>query len=205
MQQSDKWRPFRVRCVNGNMGTILTGIIFWSLIGYFAYRFFKSSTGRNRSTLMSRQRSGQPGSFGPLHYQKKWYLLSRAERDFYEALRQAVGNRYLIFAKVRLLDLLWLPQNLPNRQMHMNRVWAKHVDFVLCHPQTVAPALVIELDDASHQLPERQERDIFLNEVLRVAGIPLLRVPVRKSFSTSALHDQILDTLGVRSQPETAA
>lgn len=187
------------------VGSILAGIIFWSLIGYFVYQRFKPSLWRHRFTSMRRQQGRQPVAIGPLPYQKKWYLLSPAERDFYDALRQAVGNRYLIFAKVRLLDLLWLPQNLPNRQMHMNQVWAKHVDFVLCHPQTVAPALVIELDDASHQLPERQERDIFLNEVLRVAGIPLLRVPVRKSFSASVLYDQILDTLGVRSQPETAA
>lgn len=140
-----------------------------------------------------------------LPYQKKWYLLSPAERDFYDALRQAVRDRYLIFAKVRLLDLLWLPDKMENRLHYIGRVASKHVDFVLCHPQTVAPALVIELGDASHQLPERQERDIFLNEVLRVAGIPLLRVPVRKSFSVSALRDQILDALGVRSQPETAA
>lgn len=142
---------------------------------------------------------------GPLPYQKKWYLLSPAERDFYEVLRQAVGNRCLIFAKARVLDLLWLPQNLSNRQTHMNRVQAKHVDFVLCDPQTVSPALVIELDDASHQLPERQERDIFLNEVLRVAGIPLLHVPVRKSFSALALRGQILEALSVCSQSEIGA
>jgi very-short-patch-repair endonuclease len=187
------------------MGSILAGIITWALIGYCVYRFFRASPGRNRPAWMRRQRGGQPVSIGPLPYQKKWYLLSPAERDFYDALRQAVGDDYLIFAKVRLLDLLWLPQNLSNRQTHLNRVQAKHVDFVLCHPQTVAPALVIELDDASHQLPERQERDIFLNEVLLVAGIPLLRVPVRKSFSAPALRGQILETLGVRSQPETAA
>ena len=187
------------------LGSILAGIITWALIGYFVYRYFKPSPGRNRSARMCWQRGGQPVSFGPLPYQKKWYLLSPAERDFYDALRQAVGPSYLIFVKVRLLDLLWLPQNLSNRQTHLNRAQAKHVDFVLCHPQTVAPALVIELDDASHQLPERQERDIFLNEVLRVAGIPLLRVPVRKSFLAQALRGQILDTLGVRSQPETAA
>jgi hypothetical protein len=187
------------------LGSILTGIITWALIGYFVYRYFKPSPGRNRSAWMRGQRDGQPVPIWPLPYQKKWYLLSPAEWDFYQALRQAVGDDYLIFAKVRLLDLLWLPQNLSNRQTHLNRVQAKHVDFVLCHPQTVAPALVIELDDASHQLPERQERDIFLNEVLRVAGIPLLRVPVRKSFSAPALRGQVLDTLGVRSQPETAA
>ncbi len=185
------------------LGKILAGIITWALIGYFVYRFFKPSRWWNRSAWTRRQRGGQPVSNGPLPYQKKWYLLSSAERDFYQTLRQAAGDRYLIFAKVRLLDLLWLPQNLPNRQTHMNRVQAKHVDFVLCHTQPVAPALVIELDDSSHQLPERQERDIFLNEVLQVAGIPLLRVPVRKSFSAPVLRGQIFEALGIRDKHET--
>ena len=188
-----------------NLGTSLAVIIFWSLIGYFVYRRFKPAYGRNTFVWVRRPRDKPTVAIGPLPYQKKWYLLSPAERDFYEVLHQAVGNRYLIFAKVRLLDLLWLPDNMENRLLYIRRVASKHVDFVLCHPQTVSPALVIELDDASHQLPERQERDIFLNEVLRVAGIPLLRVPVRKSFSASAVRDRILDTMGVRSQAETAA
>lgn len=187
------------------LATILSGIIIWTLIGYFVYRLFKLSPWRHRPAWIRRQQGGQPVSIGPLPYQKKWYLLSPAERDFYQALCQALENRYLIFTKVRLLDLLWLPQNLPNRQTHMNRVQAKHVDFVLCHPQTVAPALVIELDDASHRLPERQERDIFLNEVLQAAGIPLLRVPVRKSFSAPALRGQILEALDVPIRQETDA
>ena len=95
--------------------------------------------------------------------------------------------------------------HLVNRILYIRRVASKHVDFVLCHLQTVAPALVIELDDASHRLPERQERDIFLNEVLRVAGIPLLRVPVRKSFSAPVLRGQILEALGARSRQEADA
>ncbi len=85
------------------LGSILAGIISWALIGYFVYRYFKSSPGRNRFAWMCRQQEGQPVSTGSLPYQKKWYLLSPAERDFYDALRQAVGSGYLIFAKVRLL------------------------------------------------------------------------------------------------------
>lgn len=149
------------------VGSILAGIIFWSVIGYFVYQRFKFSHGRNRSSWMRRQRGGPSVAAGPLPYQKKWYLLSPAERDFYDALRQAVRDRYLIFAKVRLLDLLWLPDKMENRLHYIGRVASKHVDFVLCHPQTVAPALVIELGDASHQLPERSRgSDTFIAAVL---------------------------------------
>lgn len=106
---------------------------------------------------------------------------------------------------MRLLDLLWLPDNMNNRILYIRRVASKHVDFVLCHLQTVAPALVIELDDVTHRLPERQGRDIFLNEVLRVAGIPLLCVPVRKSFSAPVLRGQILEILDVGSRQDADA
>ena len=177
----------------------ILALLYWRIRPYFRRQKF-SGLARKAASIHRETTTSET-----LPYQKKWYLLSPAERDFYDALRQAVEPGYLIFVKVRLLDLLWLPQNLSNRQTHMNRVQAKHVDFVLCHPQTVAPALVIELDDASHQLPSTQERDIFLNEVLRVAGIPLLRVPVRKSFSAPALRSQILETLGVHSRQETGA
>ncbi|EAM2340895.1 DUF2726 domain-containing protein [Salmonella enterica] len=33
----------------------------------------------------------------------------------------------------------------------------------------------VELDDRSHQAPKRQRRDLLLKEVLKQAGIPLLR------------------------------
>ncbi|WMN30404.1 hypothetical protein MS8324_B0001 (plasmid) [Escherichia coli] len=35
--------------------------------------------------------------------------------------------------------------------------------------------MVVELDDRSHQAPKRQRRDMLLEEVLKQAGIPLLR------------------------------
>ncbi len=75
------------------LGTILAGLFSWALIGYVVYRLIKPSRWRNRSAWIRRQRGGQPSSTGPLRYQKKWYLLSPAERDFYETLRQAAEDR----------------------------------------------------------------------------------------------------------------
>ena len=47
--------------------------------------------------------------------------------------------------------------------------------------------MLIELDDSSHQESKRQERDKFVNEVFRQAGLPLLRVKARSSYSTGEL------------------
>jgi len=51
-----------------------------------------------------------PGAVKTLPYRKKDYLLSKAEKSFYEVLRATVATEWSIFAKVRLLDLLWLPR-----------------------------------------------------------------------------------------------
>ena len=72
-----------------------------------------------------------------------------------------------------------------------NRVAAKHIDFVLCDPRTLAPVLAVELDDASHAAPHRRQRDVLVNEVLRTVGLPLLRVPVQRSYVPRQVADDI--------------
>jgi len=130
-------------------------------------------------------------TLGEFPYQKKAYLLTEAERSFYKVLRRVAGDELHVFAKVRLADLVWLPKGTKHRQAHLNRVLSKHVDFVLCHRQTVAPVLVVELDDSSHESSRRQERDAFVNQVLRTTGLPLLRVPAKRAYVPNELAELI--------------
>lgn len=152
---------------------------------------------RKRSTAKEEIFPGLPSTPpGKLPYEKKWYLLSQAERSFYEILLKVAGNDMHVFAKVRLLDLLWVPNHVNNRQSHLNRVMSKHVDFVLCNRRTVSPVLVLELDDSSHRMIERRERDLFVNEVLRTAGLHVLRVPVRRSYTLDEVAELIRKEIG---------
>ena len=126
-----------------------------------------------------------------LPYRKTDHLLTPAERSFYEVLRRIIGDDLRLFVKVRLADLVWLPHDIENRQAHVNRVAAKHIDFVLCDPRTFAPVLAVELDDSSHEARHRQQRDALVNEVLRTVGLPLLRVPVKRSYVPSEVAEDI--------------
>lgn len=128
----------------------------------------------------------------PLPFQRAYHLLSPAEREFHMALRQAIGEQsgLVIFAKVRLWDLLYLPGGTANRQGHQNRVDRKHVDFVLCDEES-RPVLVIELDDSSHEREDRRERDSFVDRVLKAAGLPILHVRCRRSYDARVLAQQI--------------
>lgn len=124
-------------------------------------------------------------------YRRSESLLTPAERSFYEVLRGVVGDDVHLFAKVRLADLVWLPHALDNRQAHLNRITSKHIDFVLCERHSVAPVLAVELDDSSHQARDRRQRDVFVNEVLHAAGLPLLRVPVQRSYVSDEVAELI--------------
>ncbi|HKC75474.1 MAG TPA: DUF2726 domain-containing protein [Chloroflexota bacterium] len=126
-----------------------------------------------------------------LPYRKTDHLLTPAERSFYEVLRRIIGDDLRLFVKVRLADLVWLPHDIENRQAHVNRVAAKHIDFVLCDPRTFAPVLAVELDDSSHEARHRQQRDALVNAVLRTVGVPLLRVPVKRSYVPSEVAEDI--------------
>lgn len=124
-------------------------------------------------------------------YRGKKYLLTKAEVAFFNVLHPIVDKHMHLFAMVRLADLVYIARGTEKRRSFQNRVNQKHVDFVLCKRGDLKPVLAIELDDSSHQRPDRQERDIFLEDVLEQAKLPLLRVPVRANYDVAELKRQI--------------
>jgi hypothetical protein len=76
-----------------------------------------------------------------------------------------------------------------------NRICGKHLDFVICDPDSFTVLGAIELDDKSHQQSNRRARDAFLDNALSAAGIPILHMPAQKRYSAMKLRDQVLDFL----------
>ena len=148
-------------------------------------------------SLLARAKGGvaRPSEERP-PFRKNKYFLTDGERSFYGVLKHAAGERFDVFAKVRLADLVWLPKGVEGRQGWQNRVDRKHVDFVLCEPTTVTPVLVIELDDKSHRRPGRQARDALVDGVLRAAGLPILRIPAQASYDPTQLRAEVLQAAG---------
>jgi len=119
-------------------------------------------------------------------------FLSPAEQSFYLTLRHTVSDWALICPKVSLGDLFFVKSSDPSKyRSYTNRIDRKHVDFLLCDLNTVRPLLGIELDDKSHKRNNRQIRDENVDNVFSAANLPLVRIPVRSSYSTSDL-DSIL-------------
>ncbi|MCC7469823.1 MAG: DUF2726 domain-containing protein [Bacteroidetes bacterium] len=128
-------------------------------------------------------------------YNRRNFFLTRAEHECYDALVEAVGAEYRIFAQVHLptlVDHTVRGQDWRAALAHINR---KSVDFVLCDKAYLSPKLAIELDDKSHERPDRQERDREVERILHEAGVPLLRIENHGNFNPRALSQRIKETL----------
>ena len=125
---------------------------------------------------------------------RRKYLLTPPEKRFYNILRRVVGMN-VVLAKVRLADLVDADKRHRLWRANFNRVCSKHIDFVICD-LALSPIIAVELDDASHRLPDRAARDRDVNRILEIAELPILRMPVRRTYDAVDIERQLLATLG---------
>jgi hypothetical protein len=119
--------------------------------------------------------------------------LSPGERRFYhQGLKPAVGDRYLISFKVRLADVITVADW---ESRHGRRIAQKHLDFVLTNPTSTRIVAAVELNDASHTISDRQQRDAFVARALRGAGVPLIAFKIYRAYDQQRIRQYILDAI----------
>jgi hypothetical protein len=125
-------------------------------------------------------------------------FLTAAEHSFYLVLKQAVEDSVVICPKVSLSDVFYAESSdYGEYRTYTNKIDRKHIDFLLCEPKTLRPLAGLELDDKSHQRSDRQERDAFVGEVFKAAGLPLLRVRVQRQYTVNELRMGLRSHLGL--------
>ena len=142
----------------------------------------------------------------PAPYRARAKVMSPAEISFHGVLRMALDDVTkrmdrrvppILLAKIRIADFVQVDGSITRGDRGLwsaarNRICCKHVDFLLCHPETFAPLLAIELDDSSHKLAKQVRRDEFVNRVYRAADLPVLHVPASRQYSVKELS-QLLE------------
>ena len=120
------------------------------------------------------QEQEEPKTNEPMPYTAA-KLLTRREYAFFKAL-QPLAQKYnlMICPKIRLADLVSVPQGTKEAKW-FNYIKAKHVDFTLCD-MDLRVKLIIELDDSTHDRPDRQTRDDFVDRVFQLINVKLLHV-----------------------------
>ena len=130
---------------------------------------------------------------GSLHFVKKTFLTGN-EVDFYRRLLRAVSGEFTVMAQVSmgaLIDTALKPEHpmyWQVRQLYAGRI----CDFVLCDNKTLAPLLVVELDDKMHDFSRDEKRDAFIAQ----AGMRTVRFWSRNKPDAPELRESILKALG---------
>lgn len=127
-----------------------------------------------------------------LPYKKKNYFFTKRELNFYKELK-LIADKYnlVIFPKVRVADIIEVIK-IEKRQSYFNKIVAKHIDFVLCDNVIYSPKILIELDDSTHDKPNRKQRDNFIDKIMIQAKIPLIRF---REFDIKQIEIKIQEAL----------
>lgn len=121
-------------------------------------------------------------------YEKKSRLMNDSELAFFVNLKQALGDRYLIFCKVRIEDFVGVKKEVDSRKTYglRGRIKSRHVDFLVCDSETTAPLLAIEVNGKSHERADQAKRDEFVVKLYESVGLAFRSVAVGSDFHAEA-------------------
>lgn len=178
------------------IAAMLVAIVFWLLVGRRRPRRALPPIHRWRHRVAIQE--------GRYPYYARKCLLTKSERGFYAALQEAAGDRFTIAMSVRLADVINCSRE-SWQAGHGALISSKQLDFVLCEPGSMYIRAAIELDDPTHGLAERRERDAFLDNAMKAAGVPLLRVRAAPRYDVQTLRQEIAHAVAGRPRHGKAA
>jgi uncharacterized protein DUF2726 len=115
-------------------------------------------------------------------------VLSEAEARFYNLLRMAVEDRYLIFAHVPLWCLVDVPMpEAGSRVPLLSQLALKRATFVLVHPGTRQAEKVVDWKDDNEGDASENRPDSLLETVLKPAGVQLVTINAGGSYTVADL------------------
>lgn len=126
-------------------------------------------------------------------------VFSPKEGYFYRDVRPIADKLGLIvFTKMRLADLLYIPKGTENEKAWFNRIKAKHIDFIFVD-SNYKVRLLVEIDDQTHNRADRQARDEEVDEIFRQQGLEVLHLRAwGKQYGAEDLETIITNALNIQ-------
>lgn len=126
-----------------------------------------------------------------LPYSAQPRLITPAELRFlHTGLQPAIADRFYIGVQVPMTAVLQVEEDQWDKAAG-RKIRQKRLDFVLAYPKTFRIAAVIELDDKTHELEHRKERDRFIEEAFATAGVLLIRLPIYRKYEPKKIRSII--------------
>jgi hypothetical protein len=143
-------------------------------------------------------RGGKPARAG---YQKRDFLFSPEERLFHAALKQAVGENYEIFGKIRIRDVVSLrpPLSRKDSREEFEILGEGHFTFVLCNKSDLSVACAVQLRGHAFAGKKASGHPDPLKSICHAVGLPLVLFEAGPWYDANEVKDAIAQA--VRKEP----
>ena len=108
-------------------------------------------------------------------FTRRDYIMTPAEMSLFRRLEKIAGDRYYVFPQIHLSSLLDHTVKGQNWEHALSTIQRKSIDYALVDKVSLKTIYAVELDDSTHDRPDRKERDVKVEQYLLDAGIPLVR------------------------------
>lgn len=122
-------------------------------------------------------------------YELKSSLVTKTEMEFLECIKSVLPENCLVQAQANLASFITRTDN----ARFQNELY-RNVDFIITD-LSYRPLLVVEINDKTHQMKERQERDKKVANICEEAGIPVIKFWTSYGVNREYIKDRITKEL----------
>lgn len=163
-------------------------------------RLFQSSTGLFIYIMIKwRQRLNfERNREASLPYERADTLISPTQQSILFLLEEALDERYSVFSKIRLQDVVRVNPDLSPGQHKaaMKRLTSEPLDLVICEKKNTA-ILGVVLLNGPEAPPENGYvcRETDIESVLAVAGIPVVHIDASRAYTLDEIRIEVSRTI----------
>jgi hypothetical protein len=121
-------------------------------------------------------------------YAKKC-LMTEMEKKFFAAIKKSAGENYTVQPQVKLATIIEKQGDFK----YQNELY-RNIDFGI-FDENYNIVLLIEINDETHNEPNRKKRDAKVRDISKIAGIPLItfytKYGVNQKYIDEKIHEII--------------
>ncbi|MBF1038204.1 MAG: DUF2726 domain-containing protein [Candidatus Nanosynbacter sp.] len=181
------------------MGEGINSALSWSIamIVLIGIVYIFKGVGKIKQAEDSNENNNQIKKSQYKYYAKSYVMTSR-ENECFKILNEVFSSKWFVIPQVHLSALLDYRVKGQNWNAAFRHINGKSVDFVLIGKESFKVICAIELDDSTHNKPERKERDVEIERIFNQARIPLARISKFESMTKPELAKAITDVINVK-------
>ena len=183
---------------------VLVGLLFYSLIKVVVMivkKIEEYTRKKKRDQQVNRLQLGNefvPEKENSLHkngtgliYQSKDFFMTNCEKKYFAVIKQIIGEQYTIQPQINLASII----NKTKKTTYRSELF-RNIDFGI-FTADFQLIVLIEINDRSHERPEKKKRDKKVREICREAQIPLIEFWTKYGIDHSYIKKRLSEFLDI--------